>query len=143
MRTQFPRRVALLLVLLGLSSLAAADSVAAERAWVDGAEALVAAARSHAEASRFQQDVQAHRERLRHIVRLAGPTPPPARRELHTAMILLNALLKSASDCHRGGRIVCPADLMRQLEAQVQTVRARLQALENEQRVHAPGGSDG
>lgn len=130
MGTQGIWRIALVMLLLALSSPTGADSVATERAWIDGAEKLVAAARSHANANKFQQDVQAHRERLREIVRLAGPTPPPARRELHTSMILLNALLKSASDCHRGGRIVCPADLMRQLDAQVQAARAQLQALE-------------
>jgi len=38
-------------------------------------------------------------------------------------MILLNALLKSASDCHQGDRLICPAELIRQLDAQVKVVQ--------------------
>lgn len=106
------------------------DATATERDWIQRAEALVTAARSHADAARFQGDVQAHRERLRDIVRRAGPTPAPERRQLHGSMILLNALLKSAADCHRAGRIVCPADLMRQLDVQVRTAWTQLKALE-------------
>ena len=117
-------------VLLGIDlGAAAAAPVQSENDWIERAEALVAAARGHADAATFQREVQAHRERLREIVRAAGSTPPPQRRQLHVSMMLLNALLKSASDCHRAGRITCPAELLRQLEAQVAMARAQLKAL--------------
>jgi hypothetical protein len=101
----------------------------AERAWIERAEALVAAAKGHANAAGFRRDVEEHRERLREIVRQAGPQPTPERRQLHVSMILLNALLKSASDCHQAGRVVCPADLIRQLDAQVKVAYAQLKAV--------------
>lgn len=101
----------------------------AESEWIERAAALVTAARTHADAATFQREVQAHRERLREIVRAAGSAPPPERRQLHVSMMLLNALLKSASDCQRAGRITCPAELLRQLDAQVATARAQLRAL--------------
>ncbi|MGA9031684.1 MAG: hypothetical protein WB402_04105 [Sulfuricaulis sp.] len=107
----------------------AVGEVSAERAWIERAEALVAAAKGHANAAGFRQDVEAQRERLREIVRQEGPRPMPERRQLHVSMILLNALLKSASDCHQGGRVVCPADLIRQLDAQVKVVYAQLKAV--------------
>jgi hypothetical protein len=107
----------------------AAGEVSAERAWIERAEALVAAAKGHANATGFRQDVEAQRERLREIVRQEGPRPMPERRQLHVSMILLNALLKSASDCHQGGRVVCPAELIRQLDAQVKVVYAQLKAV--------------
>ncbi len=117
-------------VLLGLNPLlAGAAPNEAENDWIERAAALVTAARTHADAATFQREVQAHRERLREIVRAAGSAPPPERRQLHVSMMLLNALLKSASDCHRAGRITCPAELLRQLDAQVATARAQLRAL--------------
>lgn len=105
------------------------DAVSAERAWIERAEALVAAAKGPANATVFRQDVEMQRERLREIVRQEGPRPTPERRQLHVSMILLNALLKSASDCHQGGRLACPAELIRQLDAQVKVVRAQLKAV--------------
>jgi hypothetical protein len=117
-------------VMLGFNPVAAdAAPVQSENDWIERAAALVAAARANADATTFQREVQAHRERLREIVRAAGSAPPPDRRQLHVSMMLLNALLKSASDCHRAGRITCPAELMRQLDAQVATARAQLKAL--------------
>lgn len=107
-----------------------AGGAAAERAWIERAEALVAAAKSHVNAAGFRQDVEAQRERLREIVRQEGPQPTPERRQLHISMILLNALLKSASDCHQGGRVVCPAELIRQLDAQVKVVHGQLKAVQ-------------
>lgn len=118
-------------VFLCLSTTAwSAGGVAAERAWIERAEALVAAAKGYANAAGFRQDVEVQRERLREIVRQEGPQPTPERRQLHVSMILLNALLKSASDCHQGGRVVCPAELIRQLDAQVKVVHAQLKAVQ-------------
>jgi len=107
-----------------------AGGVAAERAWTERAAILVTAAKGHAVAAEFQRDVEAQRERLREIVRQEGPQPTPERRQLHVSMILLNALLKSASDCHQGGRVVCPAQLLRQLDAQVKVVQGQLKAVQ-------------
>lgn len=107
-----------------------AGGVEAERAWIERAEALVAAAKGPANAAGFRQDVEVQRERLREIVRQEGSQPTPERRQLHVSMILLNALLKSASDCHQGGRLVCPAQLLRQLDAQVMLVQRQLKAVQ-------------
>jgi len=106
------------------------EGVAAERAWIEHAGRLVAAAKGHANVAEFRQDVEAQRERLREIVRQEGSQPTPERRQLHVSMILLNALLKSASDCHQGGRVVCPAQLLRQLDEQVRLVQGQLKALQ-------------
>jgi hypothetical protein len=118
-------------VLLGLSTTAwPGGGVAAERAWIERAETLVAAAKGHAVAAEFQRDVEAQRARLREIVRQEGPQPTPELRQLHVSMILLNALLKSAADCHQGGRVVCPAQLLRQLDAQLNVVHGQLKGLQ-------------
>ena len=106
----------------------AAEATEAERAWIEGAEALVAAAKNHAEASAFQREVQAHRERLSGIV--LGAESASARRPLHATLVLLGALLKSAADCQRTGHIVCEASLIRRLEAQLKLARAQLAAVE-------------
>ena len=42
----------------------AGDAASEERTWIERAEALVTAAKGHAEVAAFQRDVQAHRERL-------------------------------------------------------------------------------
>ncbi|HYA39436.1 MAG TPA: hypothetical protein VEI74_14305 [Candidatus Methylomirabilis sp.] len=118
-------------VLLWLSTTAwAGGGVAAESTWIEHAEGLVAAAKGHADVAQFRQDVETQRERLREIVRQEGPQPTPERRQLHVSMILLNALLKSASDCHQGGRVVCPAQLLRQLDEQVNVVQGQLRAVQ-------------
>jgi len=109
----------------------AGDAASEERAWIGRAEALVTAAKGHAEAAAFQRDVQAHRERLRGIVRRAGPEPTPERRQLHASLVLLDALLKSASDCQQAGHVVCEARLIRRLDAQLEAARAQLKAVES------------
>lgn len=78
----------------------------------------------------FRRDILEHRERLRSIVR-SGKNAPPNLQQLHRSMVLTNALLNAASECHAGGRLVCPADLMQQLEAQVRADRAQLGAIES------------
>lgn len=131
MRRRHERWLLLTTVFFSLSATAwSAGGVAAERAWIERAEALVAAAKGRANAVEFRQDVEAQRERLREIVRQEGPQPTPERRQLHVSMILLNALLQSASDCHQGGRVLCPAELIRQLDAQVKTVQTQIKAVQ-------------
>ena len=131
MRSRTEQRWLVTAVLLCLSTTVwSAGGVSAERAWTERAEALVVAAKGNGNATAFRQDVEVQRERLREIVRQEGPRPTPERRQLHVSMILLNALLKSASDCHQGGRLVCPAALIRQLDAQVTVVRGQLKAIQ-------------
>ncbi len=91
--------------------------------------ALADAARHHAAAADFHRDIEAHRDALRQIVRSdAGKTPQPVLR-LHRTMILVNALLHAAAECQQGGRLVCPADLMRQLDGQIRDGFAQLDAI--------------
>ena len=102
-------------------------AAAPEDAWIRRAAQLVEAARANANVGDFRRDIRDHRERLREIVR-ANRTPPPEVLELHRTMILTHALLHAASECHKGGRIVCPPDLLRQLEEQLRIGFARLAA---------------
>lgn len=108
---------------------AAKQARAAERAWIERSVALAKAAKEHAILGDFRRDILEHRERLRAIVR-ANPKPPGPLLGLHRSMILTNALLNAASECHSGGRLACPADLMRQIEAQLKADLAHLNAVE-------------
>lgn len=120
------RRVALWMVSLFLCLLPGISMAASlvpedERAWINEAGEMVEAADSgRAEALAFRRQVQASRESLREMVRASDPDD----RERYQHMILMVALLDAAAACHRGGYIVCPPDLMRQMRAQL----ARLQA---------------
>lgn len=101
----------------------------AERRWMERSSALVEAARRHASVGDFRRDILAHREELREIVR-AGSNAPAPLLQLHRTMILMNALLNAASECHAGGRLACPPDLMRQMEEQLKSGFEQLGALE-------------
>ncbi len=101
----------------------------AERAWIERSADLARAAKQHAIAADFQREIDAHRERLRQIV-LANRNPPPRLLQLHRSMILTNALLNAAAQCHSGGRLLCPPELMLELEAQLRTAFAQLASLE-------------
>jgi hypothetical protein len=101
----------------------------AERAWVERAAALALAAKRNVEVAEFRRDVDAHRVALRQIVQ-ANPNPPEHVLKLHRVMVLTNALLHAAAECHVGGRIVCPADLMQHIEDQVRNGFEQLHALE-------------
>ncbi len=107
----------------------AAGKVSPEGAWIKSATALVAMAKGHSPAAGFEWEVEESRERLREIVRQAGPHPAPQRQQLFVSMILLNALLESATKCHQGGVVVCSANLIWQLDAQVKAASAQLKAL--------------
>ncbi|MBL8341015.1 MAG: hypothetical protein JNL30_06050 [Rubrivivax sp.] len=101
----------------------------AERAWVERAAALALAAKRSVEVAEFRRDIDAHRVALRRIVQ-AHPNPPEPVLKLHRVMVLTNALLHAAAECHVGGRIVCPADLMQHIEDQVRNGFEHLHALE-------------
>lgn len=107
----------------------AKNPLPAEREWIERSAALVISAKEHASVGDFRRDTLEHRERLRSIVR-SGKGSSSALLQLHRSMILTNALLNAASECHSGGRLTCPADLMQQLEAQVRADRAQLGVVE-------------
>ncbi|MHB8257148.1 MAG: hypothetical protein ACYDE0_07910 [Acidiferrobacterales bacterium] len=107
----------------------AARKLLAEGAWIKGAAELVAMAKSHSSEAGFQLEVEQSRQRLREIVLQAGPHPAPKREQLFISMIMLNALLESATKCHQGGLVVCSANLIWQLDAQVRAASAQLKAL--------------
>lgn len=100
-----------------------------ERAWFERSAALAKAARENASVVEFRRDILAHRETLREIVR-ANSNPPSEILQLQRSMILMNALLNAASECHSGGRVVCPADLMHRIDEQLKTGFAQLSAIE-------------
>lgn len=114
----------LLMCLWPLQSMAATSVVAdEERAWVETAIQLVEAADSgRAEALAFRRQVQQSREALREMVRVADPDD----RARFQNMILMVALLDAAAACHRGGVIVCPPDLMRQMREQISRLEAQI-----------------
>lgn len=109
-----------------------------ERAWVEEASRLVQlAGTSNADAVQYKRDVLASRKHLRALMP-PGPNyysggsnnPPSPRQQLLSSMVVLDALLKSASACQTVGRIVCPASLMSQLHATLASVRSNLDAYE-------------
>ena len=101
-----------------------------ERQWIERSAALASAAKQHAGVARFRHDIEEHRERLRQIVRAGGANPPPPQLELQRTMILINALLHAAAECHAGGRLMCPADLLHQLDQQIVAGFAMLENVE-------------
>jgi hypothetical protein len=109
---------------------AAAATHGAERQWMERSAALADAARRHAAVTGFRGDIEAHRDKLRQIVRSDGEKTPQPVVRLHRTMILVNALLHAAAECQQGGRLVCPADLMRQLDGQIAEGFSQLQAIE-------------
>lgn len=146
-RCMFSAALALLHGTLALWALPAAPAHAttekrasrpAERAWVERAAALALAAKRNVELAEFRRDIDAHRVALRKIVQ-ANPNPPEHVLKLHRVMVLTNALLHAAAECHVGGRIVCPADLMQHIEDQVRNGFEHLHALEAGGR---PGGGE-
>lgn len=120
-----------LLLIPASASLAARGKAPAvgERAWVERSQALARAAKEHADVADFRRDIVAHRERLRELVR-ARPDAAPAMVQLQRSMILTNALLNAASECHSGGRIVCPADLLQRIDQQLRVTLEHLRAAE-------------
>lgn len=103
--------------------------IARERAWVERSQALAQSAKANVGVADFRRDIVAHRERLRELVR-ARPDAPPAVVQLQRSMILINALLNAASECHSGGRIVCPADLLERIDHQLRVTVEHLRAAE-------------
>lgn len=122
-RRRFLGGLGLLIGLWPLGGTAATLIADKKREWVEEAGALVDAADSgRAEARAFQREVRASREALRDLVRESDPES----RGDYQNMILMVALLDAAAACHRGGYIVCPPDLMRQMREVMVRLRAQV-----------------
>ncbi len=89
---------------------------------------LVKAARSaQAEASPFRIDVTLYRESLRELMLSNREIEQDEKRipqHMLVNMVRMSALLHSAAECKTGRYIVCPPELMKQLEAQQQLLSA-------------------
>lgn len=91
---------------------------------------LVQAAKSgDAEATQFRIDTTLYREMLRALIRDHGAQMPS---DLKMDLVRMSALLSAAADCKTGRYIVCPADLMRQLQTQQVQLDRRISALTTE-----------
>lgn len=95
-----------------------ATSLDEESNWLEQAARLVAEAQSaRADAVQFNKDVRNSRTQLRKIIQQGrNEELPQAHRELHSIMLVMDVLLKSAAACQTAGHIVCPALLMSQLK---------------------------
>lgn len=103
---------------------------AEERRWLERSASLADAARQHAAVADFRGRIEEHREQLRRIVRSDDGNAAPAVLQLHRSMILVNALLHAAAECQVSGRLMCPADLMRQLDQQIAAGFVQVSAVE-------------
>lgn len=99
-----------------------------EQNWLDQATQLVIAARgSHTDAILFNNDVRASRASLRHIMQKARHLKlSTEHRQLHSTMLVMDVLLKSAAACQTGGHIVCPPMLMSQLKTVLKNAYTKL-----------------
>lgn len=123
---------------VGVAALRAKPINPAERSWFERSAVLAEAAKKHVSVAEFRRDIAAHRETLREIVR-ANRNPPTDILALQRSMIVMNALLNAASECHSGGRIVCPPDLLHRIDAQLRVGFAQLEAIDRA----APTGKRG
>lgn len=122
-RRRFVGGLGLAIGLWPLGGMAATMFADKKQEWVEEAGALVDAADSGtAKARAFQREVRASRESLRDLVRDSDPES----RGGYQNMILMVALLDAAAACHRGGYIVCPPDLMRQMRELMVRLRAQV-----------------
>jgi hypothetical protein len=99
-----------------------------ENDWLDQTARLVLAAQgAHADARLFNEDVRASRADLRKIMQKARHMElSPQHRQLHSTMLVLDVLLKSAAACQTGGHIVCPPMLISQLKTVLKNSYAKL-----------------
>ena len=96
---------------------AASPTQLKEEGWLNQASLLVDAAKgSNTAATQFIKDVRESRTQLRKIMLSARNVPLTSEhRALHSTLVLLDVLLKSAAACQTAGYIVCPPMLMSQL----------------------------
>ena len=105
-----------------------AASVNEEHSWLDQATRLVLSAKGgQTDATLFNEDVRASRADLRKIMQQARHMElSPQHRQLHSTMLVLDVLLKSAAACQTAGYIVCPPMLMSQLNTVLKNSYAKL-----------------
>jgi hypothetical protein len=89
-----------------------------EAQWLERANQLIAEAeRGRAQATQFNLDVRDSRTQLRQVIQQDRAVDLSAEhRALHSNMVLLDVLLKSAAACQTAGYIACPPLLMSQLK---------------------------
>lgn len=106
----------------------AATPLEEERDWLDQATQLVNAAQSsQADAIQFNKDVRESRARLRkHIQQARNAELSPEHQQLHSSMLVVDVLLKSAAACQTAGHIVCPPMLMSQLRTVLKNAYSKL-----------------
>lgn len=105
-----------------------ATSANKEHSWLDQATRLVLAAQGgQTDATLFNEDVRASRAGLREIMQQARHMElSPQHRQLHSTMLVMDVLLKSAAACQTAGHIVCPPMLMSQLNTVLKNSYAKL-----------------
>ncbi len=133
MKVWHERRIVMLAALVlpgvGVAAGHAKPAKRIERVWFERSAALADAARRNVSVADFRRDIGAHRETLREIVR-ANRSPPADILTLQRSMILMNALLNAAAECHSGGRVVCPPDLLHRIDEQLREGFAQLEAID-------------
>ena len=104
------------------------DSLKEENNWLNEAARLVAAAQgARTDATLFNEDVRKSRASLRVIIQATRHTKlSPQHRQLHSTMLVMDVLLKSAAACQTAGHIVCPPMLMSQLKTVLANAYANL-----------------
>lgn len=110
---------------------ATSKTVLQEELWLNQASVLIKQAETaRADAKQFNQDVRDSRARLREYIREAKNAELSAEhRALHSTMVLLDVLLKSAAACQTAGHIVCPPLLMSQLKTVKKNAYANLEKI--------------
>ena len=107
------------MAMAGIGAVLGSDLTVMEEArWLERASQLITQAESaQADASQFNLDIRESRAQLRQVVQQARAADlPEEHRALHSNMVLLDVLLKSAAACQTAGHIICPPLLMVQLK---------------------------
>ena len=98
-------------------------------------QSLVDRARGgRADAVRFRIDAKLYRETLRRLMlgSYDAESVPPISTSLYLQMVRMAALLNAAAECKTGRYIICPVELMRQLDSQQKILNVSLEAYSEE-----------
>lgn len=107
-------------------------SLKIENNWLDQASLLVLAAQqSDTDAQQFNKEVRTSRAQLRQLMQQARQKKLSSElRQLHSSMLLLDVLLKSAAACQTAGYIACPPLLISQLKTVLKNAYANRDRVE-------------
>ena len=95
-----------------------------------------------ADAIQFNKDVRESRARLRkHIQQARNADLSPEHQQLHSQMLVVDVLLKSAAACQTAGHIVCPPMLMSQLRTVLKNAYSKLDEVKKISNNFIVGGS--